>query len=192
MKTTRVLKCFGIVVAIPAALLITGGLIYSAFLAWPKMVREKREAYDMIAIVNLARQASDQRELGHLTYPKHSLVVYSHYPHENEPTAWSQYNKFHYACPDEWLATNKTDARLVVLITGERDKLIGYTQTGGEAWTYRYWLTFVDLPSNSIVGKRSVGQSAPQELCVFTREPDCGLKEAAVVGAIRDQVTFLP
>jgi len=99
-----------------------------------------------------------------LIYHSHSLVVASYSPTENSPKYGMRY---HYGCPEKWLAKNKQDVKLVVFVSKGTPQVIGsYTHSGSPAYNTTWYIVFVDMPSHRVVAREETSMSDPQ------RRPD--------------------
>jgi hypothetical protein len=138
------------------------------------------EGSQFVEMINKARNCTNDLSfiddgLGthneHLKYPKHSLVVYKVLT-DNKPTIWDTqgdpdlykpnhemiYEDYHYNSPSEWLASKKSQVKLIVLVSVGKTEVIGYYQnTGGiPAHKTTYNLSFYDVKTGTIVAKRII------------------------------------
>ncbi len=129
-------------------------------------------------------------------YPQHSLVVYSvdtggdWIPSEGHES-YSK-SKYHYACPEKWLAVTKEKVKLVVIVSrGDRQAIGNYSHSGITAYSKTWNLAFVDLAQCCIVAKAEITKSDPQTLTnPFASDSWSIPDESEVVAAIQRAVKF--
>ena len=93
-----------------------------------------------------------------LHFPNHSLLVY--YAASKQDWTEEAANIYHYACPNDWLASAGGDVKLVVIISLDHSEVTGhYTKINAPAYTYTYRMDFVDIQQGEIVAVRQVQTS---------------------------------
>jgi hypothetical protein len=158
--------------------------------------KQKAEAPKFEEAISAAMGCKTE-SLGHvLVYPLHSLVVYSPELGDGAAAGWTSEarRRYHYACPRDWLATAKENARLVVLVSlGDLREMGRYEPTGVTAFEATWNVVFVDVASKHIVAKAYIVERDPQSvgpLSVFERDHSSAPTEDEVVSAIRKTVSF--
>ncbi len=141
-------------------------------------------------VVSAARSYKTENLHGQLVYPFHSIVVYS----LGSGSGGRSVFDYHFACPFEWRATTKEEARLVVLVEDSHSStLIGhYWDSGGRAaYSSRWNVLFIDLALRQIVAVAGITITDPEYLSRGSNNPsDDDPNDEKVVSAIRKTVKF--